>query len=147
MEVGKGSQLQVSTGRFLLRAGGLCLIVGAIAIYGLYGVEGWGWGVVPLVLWSILWALVLGVIGLRSMVKGLSAPGNQVLKTILAGLFVRLAVLAASQLLVFWYAGPDWGARALLATTVLYVVVLFVECHTLVRELTRMAQARREGAA
>ena len=122
--------------RFLLRAVGLLLV--GILIATVVGYQFWGIGAVPLVAWSAASALLLGIVGFRSMLKGLRMPmsgvaGVQV--TLLVGLIVRLLLLCVSQIAVFAIYGREWGSRALLATVSFYMIVLGAEVFTLAREL------------
>lgn len=141
--------MSTSTGRFLIRAVGLVLVVGAVAAVGLYRKTDWGVGVVPCLLWSMVWAVVMGVIGFRSMGRAFQVPPKEMIKVVFAGLLVRVFVLAASQAAVYVVIDAQWGARALLATTLFYLVVLGAEAYSLVLEMRhgtlRPAEALRPG--
>ena len=135
-----------STGRFLLRAVGLLLLVGAIAIGVFF--PAWGMGAVACFTWSMVWALVLGVVGFKSMQKGLQlriVSTTQVQLVLLIGLASRLLILCASQVVVFAKFGREWGSRTLLATAAFYVLVLGVEIYTLAQELGHFGGQSKEG--
>ncbi|MEE8142573.1 MAG: hypothetical protein V3T77_05695 [Planctomycetota bacterium] len=92
----------------------------------------------PCLLWAVLCALVLGVVGFRSMQRGLVLKTHdsvQVTRILLFGVVLRVLILAGSQGLVYLISGKDWGNRALLATAVFYVSVLMIEVYTLAQSM------------
>jgi hypothetical protein len=122
---------------FLLRAAGVVFIAAGIALYVLR--EPWGDGALPSLAWASLWAWIIGVIGYRSLANAMACAPAQMLGVMSKGLALRVIALAASQGAVFAAFGGEWGRRTLLATVLLYLLVLGVEVFTL-------NQALRGGA-
>ena len=137
--------MTTTMGRFVLRAAGLTLIAGAVAMVSFYREEGWGPGTVPCFLWAMLWAVVLGVIGFRSMRQVFEVPPREMLRVVALGVILRLFVLVASQVAVYLVIDKTWGARTLLSTMVFYLLVLGVEVYSLLQEWKGGA-ARPQGA-
>ena len=125
------------TRQFFLRATGILLLVGGVAMVACYRRLEWGWGAVPLHAWAMLWALVMGWIGFRSAQRTFLVPPPQMVTVVLAGVIARVFVLGASQLAVYVAIDAVWGARALMSTTVFYLVVLGVEVFTLAQAMNR----------
>lgn len=122
-----------STGRlaliFLLRAGGIVLIASAIGV--LLTRETWGSPGILAISWGALWALVLGLIGFRSLGRAMACEPTKMMGVMATGLIQRVIILAASQAGVFLLYGGEWGRRTLSATVILYMLVLGVEVFTL----------------
>lgn len=114
---------------FLLRAAGLVLVAGAIALYVLR--QKWGEGAAPSLAWAALWAWILGVIGYRSLSAAMACEPTRMLGVMSKGLAFRALVLAASQAGIFLAYGGEWGRRTLMATVLLYLLVLGAEVFTL----------------
>jgi hypothetical protein len=114
---------------FLLRAAGIVLIAAAVALYLVR--EKWGAGAAPSLGWAALWAWVLGVIGYRSLARAMACEPVQMLGVMSKGVMLRVLVLAVSQAAVFRVYGGEWGRRTLMATVLLYLLVLGVEVFTL----------------
>jgi hypothetical protein len=131
---------------FLLRAGGVALVLASLALYVLR--EKWGSGALPSLGWAALWAWVLGAIGYRSLAAAMACEPVKMLGVMAKGVIVRLLALAASQGAVFLAFGGEWGRRTLFATVLLYLAVLGVEVITLNQALragTWQRRARETG--
>ena len=93
--------------------------------------------------------VLFGVIGFRSMGRAFQVPPKEMVKVVFLGLMVRVFILAASQAAVYVVLDAQWGARALLATTRFYLVVLGAEAFSLVQEMRngtlRPAEATTTG--
>lgn len=101
---------------------------------------GWG-GVGPTLAcfsWSALWALVLGAIGLWSMERALTCRAAQMTVFVLGGFMLRVMVLIATQMGVYFIVSPEWGQRTLLATVVYYLFVLAIE----LQHVNKLLQAK-----
>ncbi len=129
---------------FLLRAAGVVLIASAVGAFSLR--ESWGNGAIPSLSWAGLWACILGVIGFRGLSRLLACEPGKILGTLVSGMVLRILVLAASQSVVFFACGGDWGRRTLIATVSLYLLVLGVEIFTL-NQLLRAGALRSQPAA
>ncbi len=120
---------------FLSRCCGVVLIASGIAM--LFVREQWGQEDFLCLAWSGLWAVGLGVIGFRSLRKTLTCEPHRMAGELLKGVVQRALVLFASVGLVHAIVGAPWSQRALLMTTVLYLLVLGVEVLTLSQALNR----------
>ena len=127
----------------------MVLVIGAVAAVGLYRKSDWGTGIIPCLLWCMTWSVVMGVVGFRSMGRAFQVPPKEMVKVVFLGLMVRVFILAASQAAVHVVFDAKWGARALLATTLFYLVVLGAEAYSLVLEMRngtlRPAETMRPG--
>ncbi|MDE0959227.1 MAG: hypothetical protein OSB09_00440 [Planctomycetota bacterium] len=126
---------------FLARSAGIVLVTSGIAAK--FVSDEWGNGALMCITWSGFWAVGLGVLGFRSLRKTLTCESNKMAGEMLLGVVQRAFVLFASMGLAHAFAegvngsGGLWSPRALLATTVLYMLVLGVEIATLAQALSR----------
>lgn len=134
---------------FFLRSCGVVLVASGIAVWFVH--EQWDREGLPCLAWSALCAVGLGVLGFRSMRKLLTCEPTKMTSQLLIGVVERALVLFAGTGLVYAVAGAQWSRRALLTTTVLYLLVLAVEVVTLSQalktgQLSRMAsEAQPDG--
>lgn len=129
---------------FLLRAAGVVLIASAVGVFFLR--ESWGDGAIPSLTWAGLWACILGVIGFRGLSRLMACEPGKILGTLVSGMVLRILVLAGSQSVVFLAYGGEWGRRTLIATVLLYLLVLGVEIFTL-NQLLRVGALRSQSGA
>ncbi len=133
--------MRTTMSRFLLRATGLTLLVGGAAIIGFARPTAWGMGAIPCLLWAMLWAVALGAVGFRSLRTALQCQPKEMMRVITTGLILRVVVLGASQVVVYLAVNPQWGARALLATTLFYLLVLAIEVFSIVTDMPSSGDA------
>ena len=114
---------------FLLRSWGVVLVASGIAMW--FVRDQWGQEGLLCLAWGVLWAIGLGVLGFRSMRTLLTCDPQKMTGQLLKGVLERGLVLFASTGLVYGIVGAQWSRRALLTTTVLYLLVLAVEVLTL----------------
>jgi len=130
---------------FLARSAGIVLLASGVAAK--FVSEEWGDdsldGALICLTWSCFWAVGLGVLGFRSLKKTLTCESHKMAGEMLKGVVQRGFVLFASMGLAHAItesvngSGSLWSPRALLATTVLYLLVLGVEIATLAQALKR----------
>ena len=120
---------------FLYRICGVLLVAGGISA--LFVREQWGREGLLCLVWGVLWAVGLGLLGFRSMRAALTCDPQKMSGELLKGVLQRALVLFASMGLVYAVAGGQWSQRALLTTTVLYLLVLGVEIVTLNQAMKR----------
>ena len=118
---------------FFYRSCGVVLVASGIAM--LFVREQWGREGLLCLAWGALWAVGLGVLGFRSMRTLLTCDPRKMTSQLLMGVLQRALVLFASMGLVYAIAGAQWSRRALLATTILYLLVLAMEVFTLSQAL------------
>jgi len=126
---------------FLARSAGVVLIASGIAAK--FVQDAWGAGSLVCLSWSAIWAIGLGVLGFRSLRITLTCSPQKMAGEMLMGVAQRVAVLFASMGLAYLIAqsldmsGNLWSSRSLLATTLLYLLVLGIEIVTLAKALNR----------
>ncbi len=121
--------------RFLFRICGVVLVASGIAA--LFVDEQWGREGFLCLLWAVFWAVGLGLLGFRTMRVALTCDPQKMTGELFKGLVLRALVLFGSMGLVHAVAGRQWSQRALLTTTLLYLLVLGVEILTLRQALNR----------
>ena len=129
--------LTTTVGQFVLRACGVALVAAGVGMFQYHAKEGWGGGVVPLFLWAALSSVAMGIVGFQSMRKVFRSTPQQMIAVMGMGIFIRVLILGVSQGSVYFLFGKEWGARALLSTTLFYLLVLGVEVVTLARDMNR----------
>ena len=125
---------------FLSRSCGVVLVASGIAVW--FVSDSWGREGLLCQAWCALWAVGLGVLGFRSMRTLLTCDPQKMTSQLLKGVLERALVLFASMGLVYAIAGAQWSRRALLTTTILYLLVLAVEVVTLAQALKTGQLAR-----
>ncbi|MGE4631465.1 MAG: hypothetical protein AAEJ47_00365 [Planctomycetota bacterium] len=118
---------------FIYRSCGVVLVASGIAM--LFVREQWGREGLLCLAWGAIWAVGLGVLGFRSMRTLLTCDPRKMTSQLLMGVLQRALVLFASMGLVYAITGAQWSRRALLATTILYLLVLAMEVFTLSQAL------------
>ncbi|NRA75269.1 MAG: hypothetical protein HRU16_04950 [Planctomycetes bacterium] len=111
----------------------MVLVASGIAMF--FVREQWGREGLLCLAWGALWAVGLGVLGFRSMRAILTCDPRKMTSQLLMGVLQRALVLFASMGLVYGLVGAQWSRRALLATTILYLLVLGMEVFTLAQAL------------
>lgn len=108
----------------------------------------WGEGTMALFGWAAGLALVLGLIGYRTLRAGMfSASQGEMVKHVLGGLFARFLLIIGTHAVWIFQFDSTWGQRALLSTVGLYMVALGLEVFTLNQELKRYQAARGSADA
>ena len=107
----------------------------------------WGDGTMLCFGWAVGIALVLAVIGYRTLRAGMfSSTQTDMIKHVLGGLFLRFVIIAVTHGIWIWKFDPTWGQRALLSTVGLYVFALMLEVFVLQQELKQLQQMKNESA-
>lgn len=128
--------------RFALRLLALLALAAGVAGAALY--ERWG-GVDTFYCfgWAVACSMVLALFGYRSLRRGLvSQSPNEAMKHLFGGMLLRFLILVVSHVIVFEIVGSEWGGRALVATTLLYVLALGFEVYSAQQELKLRSRQR-----
>lgn len=127
--------------RFWLRMIGLVLIACAGGV--LIVKDSWGMGAIASLSGAGLVACVMGAIGFRSLQKAMACDSSRLMSVVMIGMMGRALILLVSMFFVFQLAGDEWGRRTLIATALLYLLVLGTEIVTLNQALNEGAWQKR----
>lgn len=141
------TSMPTATVRFALRT--LSLLALAAGGAGVLKYEDWGGTDTFLCFgWAVACSLTLAVFGYRSLHRGVfSTSQNEAMKHLFGGMLLRLVILIGGHAIVFSVFGSEWGGRALISTTALYVLALAFEVFTVQGELKQAHAMRRAAAA
>ena len=120
--------------RFWLRMIGIVLIACAGGVFIVK--DSWGTGAIACLSGAAAVACVMGAIGFRSLQQAMGCDSSRLMSVVMIGMMGRALVLLLSMVLVFQLAGDEWGRRTLIATSLLYLLVLGTEIVTLNQALS-----------
>ncbi|MCI0651925.1 MAG: hypothetical protein L0Z55_08580 [Planctomycetes bacterium] len=135
--------------RFLIRAAGTALVIGAAAMWLGHYVFEWRQYTMPVALWCAAMSVLIGFVSYRAKRQGAlggASSATAIAASLLGGMLICVVLLVGSLFAVNYLFGEEWVTRALSVLIMQYIAMVALSVITLHQELNeRKAQRGRNG--